>query len=98
MTSVFFRPEAEQDLSEAYAWYEDRRPGLGLAFLLSVEATLASMSRWPRAGRLVYRRRIRRRLIRRFPYLICYLMEEQGIVVLAVYHASRDPRGWKSRL
>lgn len=25
-------PEAEQDVAEAYAWYESRRPGLGEEF------------------------------------------------------------------
>ncbi len=35
---LIFAPEAEQDLAEAYNWYEGRRPGLGEYLgLLSVE-------------------------------------------------------------
>ena len=35
---LIFAPEAEQDLAEAYNWYEGRRPGLGEDLgLLSVE-------------------------------------------------------------
>ena len=30
-------PEAESDIAEAYAWYEDRRAGLGEEFLSSVD-------------------------------------------------------------
>ncbi len=30
-------PEAEQDVADAYAWYENRRPGLGEEFLGCVD-------------------------------------------------------------
>lgn len=32
-------PEAEQDIADAYAWYEERRPGLGVARLFSKRMT-----------------------------------------------------------
>jgi len=37
---LIIRPEAEEDLSESYGWYERQRPGLGDEFLLRVEAAL----------------------------------------------------------
>ncbi len=40
---------------------------------------------------------LRRMLIRRFPYGLFYLMEEGMIVLLAVFHARRDPKQWQSR-
>jgi hypothetical protein len=30
---LIFAPEVEQDLSEAYSWYQERRVGLGEEFL-----------------------------------------------------------------
>ena len=33
-------PEAEQDIAEAYAWYEGRRFGLGEEFLSRVDACI----------------------------------------------------------
>jgi len=33
-----------------------------------------------------------------FPYGVYYLAEPDRIVVLAVYHSSRDPRGWQRRI
>ena len=33
-------PEVGQDLTEAYAWYEGRRAGLGEEFLSSVDASI----------------------------------------------------------
>ena len=32
--TVIVRPEAENDLKEAFSWYEDKRKGLGYDFLL----------------------------------------------------------------
>ena len=37
--------EAEQDILEAYVWYEGRRPGLGEEFLTSVDAGIESIRR-----------------------------------------------------
>jgi toxin ParE1/3/4 len=44
---VIIRPEAEQDLAQAYQWYESQRTGLGDDFLLCVEGGLARLSRNP---------------------------------------------------
>lgn len=41
------RPEAEDDLKEAFSWYEDKRAGLGYDFLLQVEAGLKFIERNP---------------------------------------------------
>jgi plasmid stabilization system protein ParE len=37
---LIIAPEAEQDLAEAYGWYEARRIGLGEEFVSSVEACI----------------------------------------------------------
>jgi hypothetical protein len=42
---LIIAPEAEQDLAEAYAWYEDRRPGLGEELLSCVDACIESAVR-----------------------------------------------------
>jgi toxin ParE1/3/4 len=96
MTPLVIRPEAEADLAEAFAWYEERRRGLGERFLLSVEASLATIQRHPESFPLVHGP-IRRALLRRFPYGVFYTVEEPAIVVLAVFHCRRDPRGWQER-
>jgi putative addiction module component (TIGR02574 family) len=40
-------PEAEQDIAEAYAWYEERRIGLGEEFLSCVDACIQVVRRSP---------------------------------------------------
>lgn len=47
VASHIVAPEAELDLVEAYAWYEDRRAGLGEEFLSSVDACIQRVCRNP---------------------------------------------------
>jgi len=94
--SVTIRPEAEADLAEAFAWYEERRVGLGDRFLLSVEAALSTIKRYPESFPVVHRQ-VRRALLRRFPYGVFYTVADTTIVVLAVFHCGRDPRRWQAR-
>jgi hypothetical protein len=41
-------PEAEDDLLDAADWYDAQQPGLGDAFLRSVDASIARIGRFPR--------------------------------------------------
>lgn len=93
---VRVRPEAEKDLSDAAAWYEEQRPGLGHQFLDEVLAVLSTISKVPMMYPSIHRN-TRRALIRRFPFGVYYQVEDAAIVVIAVMHGSRDPRRWKSR-
>ena len=36
-------------------------------------------------------------MLRRFPYGVFYLSENEKIVVIACFHASRDPKQWQDR-
>jgi toxin ParE1/3/4 len=94
---VIFAPEADLDISEAYGWYEQRRPGLGEEFLTSVEAALAGIRRFPAMWPKIFRG-YRRCLLRRFPYAAYYQVEESRVTVYAVFHTSRDPEKWRQRL
>ena len=90
-------PEAELDLAEAYAWYENRRAGLGEEFLSSVDACLESIRRRPEMYPVVDEG-YRRSLIRRFPYAVFYEQSEATVTIYAVFHTSRDPDKWRQRL
>jgi plasmid stabilization system protein ParE len=94
---LLIRPKAETDLAEAFRWYEDRGPGLGERFLLSVEAVIAAIRRYLRAFAVV-RKQVRRVLLRRFPYGVFYFLDGDTVVVLAVFHAKRHPRRWQDRV
>ncbi len=94
---VLLRPEAERDLLDAAKWYEEQRPKLGQEFLDEAAATLTAIADAPLMYPQVHRD-VRRALLQRFPFGAFYRIEGSAITVVAVMHASRDPRRWKSRI
>jgi plasmid stabilization system protein ParE len=80
-------------MARAFEWYQEQRPGLGREFMDAVGVTLAQINENPGLF-AVHRERIRRTTTRRFPYPIFYVVDPDESVVIAVFHASRDPRLW----
>ena len=98
---VRFGPEAVAELHEAARWYEQRRAGIGLAFLAAVEEVVDGIGRWPESGSPVpesKRLGIRRTRLARFPYHVVHLVSEDEIRVLAIAHDRRRPGYWVQRI
>jgi plasmid stabilization system protein ParE len=93
---VVWTPEANQDLQEARAWYDNIRPELGERFALAVEATVGAIAEHPLQFPVAYRNR-RRAGVRRFPYGIFFEALERRVVVIACFHGRRNPRRWQGR-
>ena len=93
---VVWTPEANEDLLEARAWYDNIRPELGGRFALAVEVTVEALAEHPLQFPVVYRSR-RRAGVRRFPYGIFFEVQDNRIVVIACFHCRRNPRRWQSR-
>src|ERR671938_1467293 len=93
---VIVRPAAEREIQEAFDWYEEKSEGLGLEFLRAADACLAGIKRNPIASPAMYQD-IRRALLRKFPYALFYMVKEERIIVLACFHAKRDPIDWMRR-
>jgi plasmid stabilization system protein ParE len=90
-------PEAEQDVADAFGWYEGRRPGLGEDFLSCVDACVQGIRRAPEMYPAVHES-YRRALVRRFPYAIFYEHAGETVTIYSVFHTSRDPDKWRQRL
>jgi plasmid stabilization system protein ParE len=90
-------PEARDDLDGAFDWYERRRTGLGDQFAEAVHKTIDLITAFPRIGTVKYRD-VRQRLVPRFPYVIVYREVGGTIQIVSVFHTSRDPRTWQSRV
>lgn len=93
---LVIRSCAEQDITDAVLWYEKRVKGLGAHFIFSVDATIQSIQRNPKAYPKAYKN-LRRALLRRFPYGIYYFIKNEFIIVIAVYHEKRNPEDWMKR-
>ena len=93
-----FLTPALAEIREAAAFYEERVPGLGADFLDEVDATMERILGFPEAwGSLGGR--YRRCHLRRFPFSVIYsIQESEEIVVVSVFHQSREPRSWRENL
>jgi len=96
---LILSPEAEQDIDEAYVWYERQRAGLGEDFLASLDVCIQGIRRSPRMHAFIFEH-FRRGLVRRFPYAVFYdyAEAENTVTVYCVIHTSRDPDKWRTRL
>lgn len=93
---VVFRRAARRELDETALWYEERRPGLGGEFISEIDRAVSMASENPKRFPVMYRD-IRCIRARRFPYSVFFRVETQRIIVLAVFHARRDPSVWLQR-
>jgi plasmid stabilization system protein ParE len=93
---LVFHPDVDEDIKEAFRWYEKQRRGLGDDFVKAVEEVLDRIRKTPKLHQLVYKD-LRRGIPLRFPYGVYYRVHVDRVEIVAVYHARRDPRGWQSR-
>jgi plasmid stabilization system protein ParE len=87
---VVFRAIAEQEFYEDVAFYESRESGLGRRFEVAVNGQIQKILLAPEMFRRV-RGEIRRAVLREFPYTIHFLVEPNRLVIVAVFHAKRNP-------
>ena len=82
---------AQAEARSAARWYEQQRPKLGLAFLDSLDKTMTSILANPMRDGIRFGN-VRRAPISRFSvYGVYYYIEEQDIVIIAIFHGRRDP-------
>jgi len=93
---VIYLREAEIEMLETVAFYEDKSVGLGADFLDEVHKTVQFIKIMPEAPPLInsYARRV---LLRRFEYGIVYRIFNNQIIILAVMHLKRRPNYWVGR-
>jgi len=94
---LIIAPEAQQDIEEAYGWFEERRIGLGEDFLTCVDACIQNICRMPELYARVHEE-YRRALVRRFPYAVFYEFTEGKVIIYSIFHMSQDPHKWRYRL
>ena len=91
--------EATFEFQEAVAWYEAQTEGLGVRFILEVDAVIAAIScqplRFSKAGR-----KGRKARVHGWPYSIYFVVNEASaeIKVIAVWHGARNPAELRRRL
>lgn len=93
---VRFLPEADIEFRESVRYYEDKAPGLGVAFIAEVHRVAAVVASQPSIGSPVDEE-LRKFVLRRFPYNVIYAVEGDEVVFTAIAHHKRRPFYWGRR-
>ena len=93
---IRFLPEAKAEFDEAADRYEWHQSGLGVEFVRRVRAVLVRVAANPRFYATVYQD-VRKAAIKRFPFVVLYREELGEVLVISVFHTSRDTSVWQSR-
>jgi plasmid stabilization system protein ParE len=86
-------PRAEAEVNDAAAWYARQNPSSAVKFNDSFEAALTRLGENPLQYQIVHGE-TRRAPLRGFPYGLLYVIDEEAVIVLSCFHASRDPAWW----
>jgi toxin ParE1/3/4 len=94
---LHFLPEVAEEVIGGYVWYEGKSPGLGDEFLRIFFAGAGEIKQNPLLSPKVHNE-FRRRLLRRFPYAIYFVIKDDQIIVFGLFHCARDPRTIRTKL
>lgn len=78
------------DLPPVFAFYREKDARLPRRFADDFDARLDFIERQPFAGRALFDA-YRRVVLRDFPYLVAYAVDDTSIDVLAIVHGMRNP-------
>jgi toxin ParE1/3/4 len=98
MLEIMFHEAADQEAAEAILWYELQEAGLGPRLRSEIDTSISRILRSPLTFPVIHRSNIRRAPLTRFPYSIIFALEDEYVVILAVFHSRRDPAAWQERL
>ena len=76
---------AKRDISDAAAWYEQQREGLGAEFIDSVDEGIGKIALNP-LGYAVVSGENRRCVVDRFPYALWFKVRDNVVVVGCLHH------------
>ncbi|TAJ40880.1 MAG: type II toxin-antitoxin system RelE/ParE family toxin [Reyranella sp.] len=88
---VIYKAAAEAEIEIAFREYESQQSGLGTQFLDELHRIEGHL----RLNPALYQRidgDLRRAVLRRFPYGLFYVIDDEQVSILACLHLRRDPR------
>ena len=84
----------ENDIRQAYLWYEEQKRSLGDTFEKQISKAIDSIQDNPLRNQIRYSN-IRVFFLKKFPYGIHFNVSGKHILIVAVFHTSQNPDKWK---
>ena len=89
--------EASAELDDAFQYYEYEQENLGYRFISKFTDAL-ELIKFYTNGWHPLSKRVRRCLVKGFPYGIIYQVREEEIIIVAVANLHRKPNYWVERI
>jgi plasmid stabilization system protein ParE len=93
---LLFHPAIIDDLEAIVTYYAELDESLPSRFRARFREQVSRLRRLPRSGAVLFED-VRRVVIKRFPYLVVYRIQDEQVLVLAVISFRRDP-DWIRRI
>lgn len=87
---LIVKEEAYSDIKQAYEYYESNKLGLGERFLDTLEIFVERIQKYPEHYQ-IKRKPYREAFIKDFPYIIIYELENDTVVIYAVFCTHKSP-------
>lgn len=93
---VVVEPLAKADIASARDWFASQQPGLELEFRKQLDSVVRRIESIPLAFATSYRD-VRQFVLKRFPYVVSFVVTGDLVRIIAVLHGHRDPASWQAR-
>lgn len=87
----------DDEVDDAWRFYESRKVGLGDRFEAAVETVEAQIAATPLMHQVICQT-VHRSMVPKFPHGVFCRVLTARVEVIVVYHMHRDPAGWQSRV
>lgn len=90
-------PRALEEMHEAYRWYFERSQSAATQFQSAIDHAIDTLVQAPERWPVFDDKKIRRYLIRHFPYSLLYTFNSSSkhVLIVAVAHQRRRPGFWR---
>lgn len=89
-------PIAENDVEKAIKHYIKIRKELAKAFLKEIKAAKKYLVKNPKKIQVRYSN-VRIAFLKKFPYGIHFIFENDTITIIGIFHTSQNPEDWNER-
>ncbi len=95
--TLFINKFAEEDLENSKKYYDNQQQGLGSDFLLEIKEVVLRIEKNPYQFSVIDKK-ARKVSLKRFPFAIFFVVEDNLINVFSIFHFSRNPDVWRKRI
>ncbi|WP_439488309.1 type II toxin-antitoxin system RelE/ParE family toxin [Algoriphagus sp.] len=89
--NILISTAAKLDIKDIFDWYETQSTGLGSKFEKEFIIAIDELTHQPQKFQIRYQN-VRIHFLKKFPYGIHFQINENSILIIAVFHTSRKPK------